>query len=78
MLAEKLWAMRGEASGSARPLNSLLEATPQFEVNSKVAPIVTKEHSEGIENMIMQRIILEDWDVSSHICRSFNAYLCIK
>jgi len=62
MLAEKPWAMRGEASGSARPLNSLLEATPQFEVNSKVAPIVTKEHSEGIENMIMQRIILEDWD----------------
>lgn len=64
ILAEKPWAMRGETSGTARPLNSLLEATPQFEVSSKVAPIVTQEHSESIEAVIKQRILAEDWDVS--------------
>lgn len=63
ILAEKPWAMRGETSGTARPLNSLLEATPQFEVSSKVAPIVTQEHSESIEAVIKQRILAEDWDV---------------
>jgi U3 small nucleolar RNA-associated protein MPP10 len=65
VLAEKPWAMRGETSATARPLNSLLEATPQFEVSSKVAPIVTQEHSESIEAVIKQRILAEDWDVSS-------------
>jgi U3 small nucleolar RNA-associated protein MPP10 len=65
LLAEKPWAMRGETSATARPLNSLLEATPQFEVSSKVAPIVTQEHSVSIEAVIKQRILAEDWDVSS-------------
>jgi hypothetical protein len=83
LLAEKPWAMRGETSGSARPLNSLLEETPQFEVSSKVAPIVTKEHSESIEAVIKQRILAEDWDVSclcllSFILTYFDFHLCLR
>jgi U3 small nucleolar RNA-associated protein MPP10 len=73
LLAEKPWAMRGETSGSSRPMNSLLEETPQFEVSSKVAPIITKEHSESIEAVIKQRILAEDWDVSC-LCLLFLTY----
>ena len=62
LLAEKPWQMRGETKGSARPTNSLLEATPEFEVATKRAPIVTAEHTESIEEVIKRRILDEDWD----------------
>jgi U3 small nucleolar RNA-associated protein MPP10 len=61
-LAEKPWQMTGESKGTQRPTNSLLEATPEFEVATKMAPIITVEHTENIEEMIKKRIIDEDWD----------------
>mmetsp|Transcript_5719 Transcript_5719/g.8814 ORF Transcript_5719/g.8814 Transcript_5719/m.8814 type:complete len:801 (-) Transcript_5719:46-2448(-) len=62
MLAEKPWQMVGESKGTSRPVNSLLEATPEFEVATKMAPLITVEHTENIEDMIKRRILKEDWD----------------
>ncbi len=62
MLAEKPWQMVGEAKGTQRPTNSLLEVTPTFEFATKMAPIITAEHTESIEDMIKRRILAEDWD----------------
>jgi U3 small nucleolar RNA-associated protein MPP10 len=62
MLAEKPWQMLGETTGTKRPENSLLEATPEFEFATKMAPIITAEHTESIEEMIKRRILAEDWD----------------
>uniref|UniRef100_A0A7S1ZPY8 Uncharacterized protein n=1 Tax=Ditylum brightwellii TaxID=49249 RepID=A0A7S1ZPY8_9STRA len=62
MLAEKPWQMTGETKGTARPVNSLLEAAPEFEVATKMAPTITVEHTENLEEMIKRRILAEDWD----------------
>jgi U3 small nucleolar RNA-associated protein MPP10 len=62
LLAEKPWQMKGEAASTSRPINSLLESTPEFEVASKLAPTVTLEHTESIEETIKRRILNEDWD----------------
>lgn len=62
MLAEKPWHMIGEAKGAARPMNSLIESTPEFETATKAAPVITVEHSLGIEEIVKKRIIAEDWD----------------
>lgn len=61
-LAEKPWTMLGEASSKKRPENSLLESTPEFEFATKMAPIITQEHTTSIEEMIKLRILAEDWD----------------
>ena len=62
MLAEKPWQMTGESKSSTRPVNSLLDSTPEFEVATKMAPIITVEHTANIEEMIKRRILAEDWD----------------
>ena len=62
MLAEKPWRMTGEAKGEQRPKNSLLKSTPDFEVATKMAPIITVEHTQSIEEIIKKRILEEDWD----------------
>jgi U3 small nucleolar RNA-associated protein MPP10 len=62
MIAEKPWQMTGEAKGSSRPVNSLLEGTPEFQVASKQAPVITVEHTADLEEVIKKRIIAEDWD----------------
>jgi hypothetical protein len=54
--------MIGEAKSSARPVNSLLDFTPEFEVATKMAPVITVEHTASIEEIIKKRIINEDWD----------------
>lgn len=61
-LAEKPWQMLGESSSRKRPENSLLENTPEFEFATKMAPIITQEHTESIEEVIKRRILAEDWD----------------
>jgi len=61
-LAEKPWQMLGESSSKKRPENSLLENTPEFEFATKMAPIITQEHTESIEEMIKRRVLAEDWD----------------
>ena len=62
LIAEKPWQMTGEAKGTARPVNSLLEGTPEFQVATKQAPVITVEHTTNLEDVIKQRIIAEDWD----------------
>jgi len=62
MLAEKPWQMRGESTSTSRPVNSLLDSTPEFEVATKMAPIVTVQHTASLEEVIKQRILNEDWD----------------
>ena len=61
-LAEKPWVMTGEVSGAARPLDSLLQAAPEFEQASKLAPAITVEHTGNLEDMIKRRILADDWD----------------
>mmetsp|Transcript_7838 Transcript_7838/g.11993 ORF Transcript_7838/g.11993 Transcript_7838/m.11993 type:complete len:534 (+) Transcript_7838:8-1609(+) len=62
MLAEKPWQMKGETQGKSRPVNSLLESTPEFETASKAAPIITVQHTLSIEEIIKRRILAEEWD----------------
>jgi U3 small nucleolar RNA-associated protein MPP10 len=62
LVNEKPWQMRGESKSTSRPTNSLLEGTPEFEMASKQAPIITVEHTIDLEEAIKQRIIAEDWD----------------
>ena len=62
MLSEKPWQMIGEATGTTRPVNSLLQGTPEFEVASKQAPVITVEHTADLEEAIKRRILNEDWD----------------
>ena len=62
MLAEKPWQMTGETKSTTRPVNSLLEGTPEFEMASKQAPTITIEHTTNLEDVIRKRILAEDWD----------------
>lgn len=62
MLAEKPWQMKGETGSSSRPVNSLLDATPEFEIASKIVPVITEEHTADLEEVIKLRILAEDWD----------------
>lgn len=62
MMAEKPWRMLGEAKGTNRPSDSLLDSTPEFEVAFKPPPIITAGHTADIEEIIKKRIIEEDWD----------------
>jgi len=62
LINEKPWQMRGESKSTSRPVNSLLEGTPEFEMASKQAPIITVQHTINLEDVIKQRILAEDWD----------------
>ena len=62
MMAEKPWKMMGEAKGTNRSVDSLLDSTPEFEVAFKPPPILTPQHAIDIEEMIKKRIVDEDWD----------------
>jgi U3 small nucleolar RNA-associated protein MPP10 len=62
LLAEKPWRMSGETRSTSRPVNSLLEGTPEFKMASKQAPTITVEHTVDLEEAIKKRILAEDWD----------------
>lgn len=62
MIAEKPWQLTGETNSTKRPVNSLLEETPEFEMASKQAPTITVEQTASLEEIIKQRILAEDWD----------------
>eukprot|EP00529_Nitzschia_sp_RCC80_P018299 CAMPEP_0113501298 /NCGR_PEP_ID=MMETSP0014_2-20120614/32870_1 /TAXON_ID=2857 /ORGANISM="Nitzschia sp." /LENGTH=859 /DNA_ID=CAMNT_0000395857 /DNA_START=70 /DNA_END=2645 /DNA_ORIENTATION=- /assembly_acc=CAM_ASM_000159 len=62
LLSEKPWQMRGETKSTSRPVNSLLESTPEFEMASKQAPTITVQHTASLEDIIKRRILAEDWD----------------
>ena len=54
--------MRGGTGGKGLPSNSLLQATPEFELASKAKPIITQENMSTVENIIKLCILREDWD----------------
>jgi U3 small nucleolar RNA-associated protein MPP10 len=47
-MAEKPWKMMGEARGTNRQVDSLLDSTPEFEVAFKPPPILTPQHTANI------------------------------
>ncbi|OUM61475.1 hypothetical protein PIROE2DRAFT_45185, partial [Piromyces sp. E2] len=56
-IADKHWALKGEISSKARPLNSLLEEDLEVEHASKPVPVITEEVTQTLEDMIRQRIL---------------------
>ncbi|KAG2172952.1 hypothetical protein INT44_004693 [Umbelopsis vinacea] len=58
----KDWTLGGEASGKARPLNSLLEENLEFDHAAKPVPVITQETTASLEDIIKQRIIEEKFD----------------
>ncbi|KAF2872391.1 U3 small nucleolar ribonucleoprotein complex, subunit Mpp10 [Massariosphaeria phaeospora] len=61
-VAKREWQLSGEASASARPLNSLLEEDLEFERAGKPVVVVTSEISESIEELIKKRILAGEFD----------------
>ncbi|KAI3400151.1 hypothetical protein diail_4383 [Diaporthe ilicicola] len=62
LVAKRAWTLSGEASASARPMNSLLEEDLDFEHAGKPIPVITEEVSEEIESLIKRRIIAGEFD----------------
>jgi U3 small nucleolar RNA-associated protein MPP10 len=62
LVAKRAWTLSGEASASARPMNSLLEEDLDFEHAGKPIPVITEEVSEEIEDLIKRRIIAGVFD----------------
>lgn len=61
-VSKKPWALSGEASAGARPLNSLIEEDLEFERTGKPVPVITAEVSNDIEALIKRRILARDFD----------------
>jgi U3 small nucleolar RNA-associated protein MPP10 len=61
-VGEKSWQVKGEAKAKDRPENSLLEADLDFERSAKPVPVITKESTETLEDMIRRRIKTYDFD----------------
>lgn len=53
----KQWALAGEASSRARPLNAVLEEDLEFDTVGKQVPLVTEEKVKNLEEKIKQRIL---------------------
>ncbi|KAJ2843317.1 U3 snoRNP protein, partial [Coemansia erecta] len=58
----KHWTMIGEVNSSARPKDSLLGESLEFDYVQKPVPVVTQEVTQTIEDMIKRRILNEEWD----------------
>ncbi|CAN6596345.1 U3 small nucleolar RNA-associated protein Mpp10p [Trichomonascus vanleenenianus] len=61
-IGEKHWTVKGEAKGSQREKDSLLEADLDFERSSKPVPVITQEITESLEDMIRRRIATYNFD----------------
>lgn len=61
-VAEKKWALAGEASAADRPKHSLLDEEFDYEHAGKPVPVITAEISESIEQMIKRRILAQEFD----------------
>jgi U3 small nucleolar RNA-associated protein MPP10 len=62
LVGKKRWDMIGEVKGADRPENSLLEAVADVDRLSKPAPIITKEYTSTVEELIKARIKEEKFD----------------
>ena len=61
-LGGREWYMRGEVSGSHRPMNSALEVDLDFETTMKPPPQPTEETTQTLEDLIRQRIADHQFD----------------
>lgn len=62
LVAKRAWTLSGEASASARPMNSLLEEALDFDHAGKPIPVITEEVSEDIEDLVKRRILSGEFD----------------
>ncbi|KAK9478680.1 Mpp10 protein-domain-containing protein [Lipomyces japonicus] len=61
-VAKKNWTLMGEAKAMNRPLNSILEEDLEFDRGAKPVPVITKEVTETLEELIRKRIQNYDFD----------------
>lgn len=61
-VADKKWALKGEVQSKDRPQDALLEEEIEFDRTSKPVPVITKEVSESLEEMIRRRIQESNFD----------------
>jgi U3 small nucleolar RNA-associated protein MPP10 len=61
-VSRKEWTMVGEARGTDRPQNALLEEELEFEHVGKPVPVITAETTNDIEALIKQRIVAKEFD----------------
>jgi len=61
-IAEKKWALKGESKAKDRPTDSLLNEELEFERTAKPVPVITREVTESIEEMIRRRIKEDNFD----------------
>ena len=62
LVGKKRWDMIGEVKATDRPENSLLEAVADVDRLSKPAPIITKEYTSTVEELIKARVKDENFD----------------
>jgi U3 small nucleolar RNA-associated protein MPP10 len=62
LVGKKRWDMIGEVKATDRPENSLLEAVADVDRLSKPVPIITKEYTSTVEELIKTRIKDENFD----------------
>lgn len=55
-IGSKDWTMRGEVTATARPTDSLLQEDLEFEHVAKLAPTITVDVTQSLEDLIKKRI----------------------
>lgn len=55
-IGDKDWTMRGEITATSRPTDSLLQEDLEFEHVAKLAPTITVDVTESLEDLIKKRI----------------------
>jgi U3 small nucleolar RNA-associated protein MPP10 len=62
LVGKKSWELTGEVKSKERPENSLLEMHTDIERAKKSAPMITKEYTDSLEEMIIKRITEGNFD----------------